>query len=292
VVANSDPGLQLDVLVVDNGGGAETMNVVREFGARYLRCSSGGAAAARNRGLEDANGEYIAFLDDDDVWTPCHLRQQVDWLVEHPDFGAVLGRVQNIDHELKRAGLLWPESLPYDGRLFAYMLRLQPQLGATVIKRSVLESVGYFDETLLGDEDWDWHLRLALTERIGFLPTTCVLFRARPLGSDDERLWQRFPYVGKVFWGNVRRGGKDSPARPLALLTYLHHLGTWHGQFLRSAKVHARSGRRSNAQLGLRRAARISPLHFAWSLIRDSEARRVAMIVLLPAGAARREPGT
>src|ERR1700737_1968578 len=100
VLANGAPGLELEVLVIDNGNGDETADLAGEFGARYVRRSSGGAAAARNRGLEEATGEYVAFLDDDDLWTPGHLRQQVEWLAEHPDFGAVLGRIQNIDLEL------------------------------------------------------------------------------------------------------------------------------------------------------------------------------------------------
>jgi glycosyltransferase involved in cell wall biosynthesis len=282
VQANRRPGLDIEVIVVDNGGGDETGAIAAQAGAQYARCPNAGAAAARNHGIRLASGDYVAFLDDDDVWTPGHLSARVDWLDEHPDFGAVLGQVCNVDPDLGVSGRPWPEALPANGSVFRALLRIQPQVGATLVRRSALETVGPFDETLISDEDWDWHLRLALGERVGFVPVVCVLFRARPTGTDDELQWVRFPFLREVFWRNVRRGGRRSPSLPSVLRTYLHHLGAWHGGFLSSAKAHARQGRTPSARKVLGYAARVSPLHLVWSLMNDSEARRTATAALLP----------
>jgi glycosyltransferase involved in cell wall biosynthesis len=282
VKANAEPSLDLEILVIDNGTGESTRSVADEIGARYLRCSTQGVSAARNRGLEAATGEYVAFIDDDDVWFPRHLRVLVDWLAERPEYGAVLGQVQNTDLELQRPGLVWPESLPDGGRIFAQLLRVQPQLGATVIRKSVLDEVGYFDETLIGDEDWDLHMRLAIDRLVGFVPVRCVLFRRRPSGSWDDLHWKQFGPFRKVFWRNVRRAGKDAPPLRYVLRTYLHHLGAYQSELLNNAKTHAHAGRGRAARLALARSVVASPLHAAISMARDPEARWVAVASFRP----------
>jgi glycosyltransferase involved in cell wall biosynthesis len=282
IAANAEPGLELEILVIDNGAGESTSSIASEMGGRYLRCSTQGVSAARNCGLQAATGEYVAFLDDDDVWMPRHLRLLVDWLAEHPYHGAVLGQVQNTDLELRNPGLLWPESLPDGGRIFAQLLRVQPQLGATVIRKSVLDQIGHFDETLLGDEDWDLHMRLAIGRLVGFVPVPCVLFRRRPNGSWDDLHWKQFAAFRKVFWRNVRRAGKDAPPLRHVLRTYLHHLGAYQSELLNNAKAHALAGRGRAARLALGRSFVASPLHAAVSMARDPEARWVAVASVRP----------
>src|SRR5438876_10295673 len=65
--------LRLEILVADNGTDHETRLVAEEFGARWLRAERPGASATRNVGLREATGEFIAFLDDDDVWLSDHV---------------------------------------------------------------------------------------------------------------------------------------------------------------------------------------------------------------------------
>ena len=276
---NRDPGIDLDVVVVDNGTGEETAEIAARAGVRYMRSPRPGASAARNYGIERATGDYVAFLDDDDVGTSGHLKILIDWLEQRPDFGGVFGQVCNVDEDLEHASPPWPDQLPADGFVFRSLLRIQPQVGATLVRKSAAQAVGPFDESLLSDEDWDWHLRLALRERLGFVPMVSVLFRSRPDGTDDDLQWIRFPYLREVFWTNVRRGAR-SPYSPSTIRTYLRHLGVWHAQFIRAAKAHARAGRAQSARRSIGRAARVSPLHFAWALLLHSETRRTAAAAL------------
>lgn len=273
VMANNDPSLELEVLVVDNGEGADTEEIAHQFGVRYLRGATPGASAARNRGLAAATGDLVAFLDDDDVWTPGHLRPMVDWIDEHPDFAGVLGQIQNVDSKLTGRGLLWPKTMPEDGQIFGALLRVQPQVGGTLIRRSAVAEVGNFDESLIGDEDWDFHLRFALAHKVGFMPIPCVLFRARPDGTWDDVQWLRIAPFRRVFWTNVRRAGRHAPSAGTVLRCYLHQVGLFHTQFMRTAGAHVREGSGPAARLALGRAVRVSPLHAAWSLIRDPGAR-------------------
>src|SRR5262245_32164110 len=84
----------LEVIVVDDGADAETEAVVRPYQVMYVRTDGIGASAARNRGIEAAHGDYLAFLDDDDLWLPSNIRPQLKVLNEHPEYGAVVAQVQ------------------------------------------------------------------------------------------------------------------------------------------------------------------------------------------------------
>ncbi|MFN8558314.1 MAG: glycosyltransferase family 2 protein [Dehalococcoidia bacterium] len=179
-------GLKLELIVVDNGSTDATLTVASSFQARIVRAPVPGAAAARNAGMRAATGDYLAFLDDDDVWLAGHLRPHIDLLEQNPTMAAVVGQVQTADFDLNPIGLPWPAVTAPRQDPFHMFLRQYPQIGATVVRASVRESVGDFDETLVGDEDWDWHLRLALRHDVGFVRTPCVLFRQRPIAVGAE----------------------------------------------------------------------------------------------------------
>ncbi|MGE5597685.1 MAG: glycosyltransferase family 2 protein [Hyphomicrobiales bacterium] len=274
--------LELEILVVDNGSTDDTPQVVRAAGAKLLLCDTPGAAAARNTGMRAATSPYIAFLDDDDEWLPGHLRPHLALLETDPTLAGVVGRIQNCDHELRRAGEPWPEKLPTDGDLFESFLQAYPQIGATVVRASVRETVGYFDEELFGDEDWDWHLRLALQERVGFVDVPCVLFRQRPPGAYETLQWKRRPYMRRVFLRNVRRAGWRR-LRPFMLLAYLRMRASYFAYFTQSSLAHLEAGDIARARRSLFRAARSAPFRATVELIRPGgRFQRAVRAVLWP----------
>ena len=81
------------MLICDNACSPEVQEIAERRGARYLPVHEAGAAAARNTGMVAATGEYLAFLDDDDLWLPEHLRGHLAMLAARPELEAVVGQV-------------------------------------------------------------------------------------------------------------------------------------------------------------------------------------------------------
>lgn len=144
----------LELIVVDDGSTDGTAAFVETLGSdiRLIRQPHAGVTVARNRGILAARGDFIAFLDSDDVWTEGKLSTQVPILLEHPDVEVVLGHTRRM-------------SMPGAGDGASSGLSLTPRelalsLGAALIRRSTFETIGAFDESLPRAEDWDWFMRL------------------------------------------------------------------------------------------------------------------------------------
>lgn len=166
-----------EIVVVDDGSTDDTQAAVAEFDdsrVRYVRrASNGGEAAARNTGVSEARGEYIAWLDSDDEWFNDKLREQMDLLAERGDVDAACtGYV--LHHEEFQWENTVIERLPSDREhLMRHLLMgCALGLGTTFVgHRRALDHVGQFDETLIRHTDWDWLVRfvrghgLAMIER-------------------------------------------------------------------------------------------------------------------------------
>lgn len=185
VLSQEANGEQFDVevLVIDDGSTDETSDLLQRYpGVRYIRRTDNqGTSAARNAGLKEANGQYVAFLDDDDIWLPWKLRRQVELLEAHPEIGVVYGQ------EIKRSSqdvFVWPTVQDaHSGWILRSLLISCPvNTSSVLIRQSSLERVGYFDESLRCWEDYDLWLRLASDEQFRFLPGPAVIYQISPSG--------------------------------------------------------------------------------------------------------------
>lgn len=193
--------LTFEILVGDNGTDPETRKVASDFAAIHLPVKEKGAAAARNAGLKAATGEFLAFLDDDDVWLPTHVRSHLKIFDERPEIEVVLAQVIAVDNDLRELDEPWPVRAPIepDALVKAMLSGYYPQIGATMVRASIRDAVGPMDLSLLGDQDWDWQLRVARRRKLTYLKLPCVLFRQRPPGSYDALRFRRLGYGRKVF---------------------------------------------------------------------------------------------
>ena len=291
VQALDGPDLDLEIIVVDNGSTDDTEQVARALGVRLLRATKPGAAATRNLGIRAATGDSIAFLDDDDVWLPGHLRPQLALLAARPELAACVGQIIPVDEADRPLAAPYPPSLPADGDAFKAFLGDFPQIGALVVRASVRDTVGYQDDRHIWGEDWDWFLRIALAHRVGHVAVPALHFRARPVGTASEDATHRIR-VGttrRAYWRNVWRGRHRRLSPAWVIRRALQIDGIFAGYFLQSGAVHAAAGNQSTALQALIQAVCISPLHVAWAAVkRPARVRWVVPALLrLPGGSSR-----
>src|SRR5689334_19043969 len=151
------------MIVVDDGSTDTTVKTVEAIGDRRIRIERGhgrrGPAHARNHGVSAARGEFVAFLDADDVWMPAKLTGQIGALERTPAAGAAYTWTAFIDEHgrflfAKDPSLV--EGQVFDDLLVTFFIASGSNVMA---RRSALRAVGSFDESLATLEDWEYWLR-------------------------------------------------------------------------------------------------------------------------------------
>lgn len=281
--AIATPALSFEILVGDNGNDPASRAAAEAYGATWMKVDRAGAGAARNAGLKVATGEFVAFLDDDDVWTPENIANHIAMLRARPELDAVLGQIVTTDMELKPTGEPWPErGVEGDTLVRAMLSGYYPQLGGTVVRASAAKSVGLFDETLLGDQDWDWQLRLARQRKVGFTPTPSVLFRQRAPGSFDKLRLMRLGFARKVFLRHAI-AERHVFGNPLAIVkSYTQTMRQYFDYFVEAAVDRSAEGDRSGALAAIGGAFRVFPGRTMFHLALKPRLRGAALGAVMP----------
>lgn len=267
--------LKFEILVGDNGTTPETPLVVTEFGGVYDRTDVYGCPAARNVAMKRITGEFVAFLDDDDVWLPQHIRPHIAMLDANPELEAVFGQLISTDEALVPDGEPWPHSPPTDGDFFRFMMSgYFPQVGATVVRARAVVNYGLMDETLIGDSDWDWQLRIARNHKIGFVRVACALFRQRPKGSFDKLQMTRVGYTRRIFIRHASRSLSRWRTPAGVLRSYFDAVDAYCSYFESAAIERAAAGDKAAARSAVINALAIKPIRIMKALIRPTPFRR------------------
>ncbi len=263
VLAQTHP--HVEPVVIDDGSSDDTAAVSARYrSVRYVRQENQGVSAARNRGIRESSGEYLLFLDADDRLLPRAIEVNLGWLKANPGWAFVFGEHRYIDlggrllREWTRPGV----TTDYYSHLLAG--NAVGMCATALFRRSVFETVGFFDSRLDRCEDWELFLRIARRFPVGSHNETVAEYRRYPAsttGSDPARmlssamcvLRSQRPFVG----GN--RGFETAYAKGLA------HWRSYYGEPLAS-QIRQRWSRRAN-RLGAARDAlvllRYAPLEFA-----------------------------
>ncbi len=173
-----------ELIVVDDGSTDNTSEVMARYGddVRVLFQENKGVSAARNRGITEASGKLIAFLDSDDLWLPQKLSTQVEFFSQRPD--ALICQTEEVwlrngirinpKHRHKKpSGMIFEPSLK--------LCLVSPS--AVMIRRDLLDRTGGFDETLPACEDYDLWLRISCRFPVYLIETPLIIKRG---GHDDQ----------------------------------------------------------------------------------------------------------
>lgn len=182
---------RFEALIVDDGSDEDIAAVVAGFDDPRLvhlrQPGNLGVAAARNRGLGEARGELIAFLDSDDRWEPHKLQAQVDILMRRPHKVGLIYSGVAAENERGERTLTIPTER---GDVFRDMLwRNVVHFGTSsvVIRREVVNTVGLFDETLPAIEDYDYWIRIARFYEFEFAPDHLIVYDNRAPQTQAKR---------------------------------------------------------------------------------------------------------
>lgn len=173
-----------ELIVVDDGSTDNTPEVLDAYRGtiNVFRQKNKGVSAARNRGISEASGRFIAFLDSDDLWLPQKLSRQVEFFNTTPD--ALICQTEEVwirsgvrvnpkKRHQKPSGMIFEPSLA--------LCLVSPS--AVMIRRSLLEIVGNFDETLPACEDYDLWLRISCRFPVYCIDTPLIIKRG---GHEDQ----------------------------------------------------------------------------------------------------------
>jgi glycosyltransferase involved in cell wall biosynthesis len=278
------PDLAFEILIGDNGSSAETPAIAAAFGARHLKATTRGPSAARNVALRAATGEFIAFLDDDDVWLTDHVRRHVALLDSNLRLDAVLGQVISTDPDLTPLGKPWPEENPGDGdALLQKMLGgYFPQLGCVIARSNIIKQIGLFDESLTGGEDLDWLLRIARRRNLGFVSVPSMLFRTKPHGEYDALYRQRAYFDRAVFFKHALPEWRIWKTPRKFLQAYTGTLSFFFWYFNSVALEHAQRGDRKAALKAIGSAYYVFPLRALYYTISGKNLQKALCLVLFP----------
>lgn len=164
-----------ELIIVDDGSVDGTEEYIKQFFCSgktvFLRQINRGVSAARNRGVSQAQGEYIAFIDSDDEWTSCKLERQIDFFKKNNGVGLVFSNVTIINPDGSQSEK--PELFPHsEDAIFGLKeIFVDPFLGVPTVMmtKKLFEAVGGFNESLRAAEDVDLFLRASLCQPFGYI---------------------------------------------------------------------------------------------------------------------------
>lgn len=169
-----------EVIVINDGSTDNTLEVlsaIQDSRIKVFSYENGGLPVARNRGISQATGEFITFLDADDLWTSDKLELQIAALQQHPEAGVAYSWTAFIDENSEFLYAWAP--LFYEGNVYPQLLiRNFISSGSNIIvRRQFIEASGEFDPLLKSAEDWDYYIRLAALCPFVLVPKYQILYR-------------------------------------------------------------------------------------------------------------------
>ncbi len=188
-----------EVIVVDDGSTDDSFTEIEDLSVRYVWKKNGGASSARNRGIEVAEGEFVAFLDVDDLWKKKKLSTQMAMMNEEGYDASYTDEIwiRNGKHlnqksiHKKYSGFIFEKCLP--------LCIISPS--SVVIKREIFDIVGCFDESMAVCEDYDMWLRLTARYPVLFVEKKLIIKQ----GGHEDQLSKLYPAMDRFRIESITR---------------------------------------------------------------------------------------
>ncbi len=197
-----------EVIVVNDGSPDDTGSLLKPLAEAgricYVEQENQGQGAARNLGIAQARGEFVALLDDDDLWPPDKLEWQVACLRANPAAVMAYGYRETFGTE---AGSIHPEENAPSGQVWTAFLQSNciTSPGQTLIRAAALKVIGGFDPSLWGTDDWDLYIRLAKQGDFVYehRPALFYRFHQDNASKNTRRMYQnscrvQYKHLGRV----------------------------------------------------------------------------------------------
>ena len=219
-------GQEIEIVVVDDASSDKTAEICQSTpGINYVRVERNqGVAGARNIGLIASSGDFVSFLDDDDVRLPGSIDEQIRILNQNPE--AALIYAQAIPEDSNGRQLKpYPVQCPQGDILWELLIRNFIPSGSVVFRRASLSQIGLLDDSIPGIDDWDLWIRVAEIFPVVALETPVMIWRQSTAtsaqGSSDtvelidlgrrrfRQEWVRLPRIANASSQNRKRAWRE-----------------------------------------------------------------------------------
>lgn len=222
----------IEVVVVDDGSTDGTLAVLRKYGdrIRLVDQQNAGPPAARNKGLLLARGEYVAFLDADDVWWPTKVSDQVAFLEGSPEVGTVVsawevwapgrdGLFVRPNGPAPRGTGEVPRASWCGWRYNELLFDCELLTTCVMVRAEVVRKVGDFDTGLWNGDDYDYWLRASRVAQVAKLERPGALYRMLPnsVSRKPRTVNAELDVLRQALsrWGRIGPDGRETPVADL-----------------------------------------------------------------------------
>ena len=254
-----------EIIVIDDGSTDNSREAVSKYGEkiRYFYKNNGGSPSARNLGLKNALGDYVAMLDSDDLWFSNKLELQVEIMERNKEVALIATDSESFDEKgLVRSSLARAQRIPdkksfkhkilqkdfndgaeIKGNLYRELLSNNfITVSSVMFNKKHLKTVGYFNEELLLAENYDMYLRIAKSYEILYFNKVTTRYRLRDdsqSGTSFERSFRYKKYVGKMWEQQLRIASDEDRGLIKAKIVRSFTIAAW-GQLMIDNQKEAR----------------------------------------------------